>query len=358
MGSRYFLGGASPDGFASDFAWEQKGKYGILLQGGPGTGKSTLMRTVASVFADEDVTVYHCASDARSLDAVVLEERGVFITDATAPHEMSTPLPYVTGELVDMAQALNPLTLVPRAEVVKRLSDENSAMHQQCRSILSALGAMQSVSYEIGLQALQQEKLEAFAKRLSKRLIPKTIQRKGQPAQLCYRQCSALTPQGELLFLPDDYSVILLQDAYHVAACKLIAVLASILLQAGVSSIASRCLTLPQKQPVHLIIPSCKLAVLSAHMLSEKLPAPLTEISLKRFYNAEILRNRRSLHRFADKNATLLKSRAVAALQDALTIHDALEQHYIAALQRDMLDDIAVTVCNTIRKRFQKEYKM
>lgn len=358
MVSRYFLGGASPSGFASDFAAEQKGKYGILLKGGPGTGKSTLMRTVASVFADEDVTVYHCASDPRSLDAVVLEERGVFITDATTPHEMNTPLPYVTGELVDMAQALEPSMLAPKADAIKVLSAENSALHQQCRSVLSAVAAMQSVSYEIGLQGLQKEKLEAFAKRFSKRLMPKIAQKKGQPAQISYRQFSAITPQGELLFLPEDYGVVLLQDAHYAAACQLIAALSAILIQSGVSCIASRCLTLPQKPSVHLLLPQCKLAILSAHMLCEKTQTPLTEISLKRFYDAERLRSHRALHRFADKNAALLTSRAVAVLQDALTVHDALELPYIEALQRNTLDDIAVTVCNTIRRRFQKEYKM
>lgn len=358
MVSRYFLGGASPNGFASDFAAEQKGKYGILLKGGPGTGKSTLMRTVASVFADEEVTVYHCASDPRSLDAVVLEERGVFITDATAPHEMSTPLPYVTGELVDMAQALDPLALAPKAEAIKALSAENGGLHQQCRSVLSAVSAMQSVTYAIGMRALQQEKLEAYAKRMSKRLMPKISQRKGQSGQICYRQCSAITPQGDLLFLPPDYGVVLLQDSHHAAACKLIDALAANLTQSGVSCIASRCLTMPQVQPVHLLIPQCKVAVLSAHMLSEKISSPLTEISLKRFYDADILRNQRTLHRFADKNATLLKARAVAVLQDALTVHDALETPYIEALKRDTLDDITVTVCDTIRRRFPREYKM
>lgn len=356
--SRYFLGGASPNGFTSDFAAEQKGKYGILLKGGPGTGKSTLMRTVASVFADEEVTVYHCASDPRSLDAVVLEERGVFIADATAPHEMSTPLPYVTGELVDMAQALDPLVLVEKAATIKARSAENGALHQQCRSILTAVSAMQSISYEIGMQALQQEKLSAYAKRMSKRLMPKVSQRKGQSGQICYRQCSAITPQGDQLFLPPDYGVVLLRDSHHAAACNLIDALAAILTQSGVSCIASRCLTLPRMQPVHLLIPQCKLAILSEHMLGEKIPSPLTEISLKRFYDAEILRRQRTLHRFADQNATLLKARSVAVLQDALTVHDALETPYIEALKRDTLDDITVTVCETIRKRFQREYKM
>ncbi len=358
MVSRYFLGGASPDGFFSDFADAQQNKYGILLKGGPGTGKSTLMRTVASVFADEAVTVYHCASDPRSLDAVVLEERGVFITDATAPHEISTPLPYVTGELVDMAQALDALQLAHKADEIKALSAENSALHRQCRSILAGVSSMQSVSYDIGTQALQHEKLAAFAKRMSKRLLPKISQKNVQPAKILYRQCSAVTPQGDLLFLPPDYGVVLLKDTHYAAACALIAAFAQMLSQSGISCIVSRCLTLPQKQPVHLLIPECKLAILSDAMLSEKIETPLSEISLKRFYDAQILRTQRTLHRFADKNAALLKARAVAVLHDALNVHDALEKPYIEALHRDVLDDITVTVCDTIRRRFQREYKM
>ncbi len=358
MQSRYFLGGASATGFTSDFSKEQEGKYGILLKGGPGTGKSTLMRTVASVFADEAVTLYHCASDPRSLDAVVLEERGVFIADATAPHEMSTPLPYVSGELVDMAKALDPLAVAAHREEIETLSAENGRLHQQCRTVLSAVSAMQAVSFDIGMNALQGEKLFGYAKRMSKRLLPRASQRKATKGDLLYRQCNALTPQGDLLFLPDDYGVVLLKDSYYAAACTLIRTFSDILTQSGVSCIASRCLTLREHQAVHLLIPECKLAILSGDISSEDIAKPLSEISLKRFYDAEVLRKHRSLHRFATKNADLLKERVIAVLEDALTVHDMLEKPYINALQHDALERITIYVCDTIRKRFPKEYKM
>ena len=48
----YFLGGTSPTGFRSKFIEQIKkpGYYTYILKGGPGTGKSTLMKKVAEAF--------------------------------------------------------------------------------------------------------------------------------------------------------------------------------------------------------------------------------------------------------------------------------------------------------------------
>lgn len=355
MQNAYFLGGASPDGFFSDFPAAQKDKYGFLLKGGPGTGKSTLMKTVAAVFADEAVSVYHCASDPRSLDAVVLEERGVYIADATAPHEMSVKLPYVTGELVDMAAALDPMILADERDTILALAEENAAMHTQCRTVLAAAASMQSVSFGIGKTALLQEKLDAFVQRLVKRLMPKgTHGKSAAQGQIWYRQCSALTPMGNLLLLPEEYGVVLLQDDYGCAARFLIERFAERLSAAGMSCILSRCLTMNGSPAVHLLLPECKLALLNASLLEPLSQSPLMQINLHRFYEADALRKQRSLHRFAMKNGELLQKRAVSLLNDALTVHDALEKPYIAAQDRAKLEEITIAVCNGIRSRFPK----
>ena len=88
MQQSYFLGGVTAGGFRTRFSEQiqQPGFYTYILKGGPGTGKSTLMKRVAAAFDGEPISLYHCSSDESSLDAVVLEDRGVVIVDGTAPH--------------------------------------------------------------------------------------------------------------------------------------------------------------------------------------------------------------------------------------------------------------------------------
>ena len=57
MQNTYFLGGASPEGFATSFYAAHREYFGYFLKGGPGTGKSTLMKRIAAAFPEEDVSV-------------------------------------------------------------------------------------------------------------------------------------------------------------------------------------------------------------------------------------------------------------------------------------------------------------
>lgn len=88
---RYFLGANSPQGFYS--LYDQlinpaQARAIYILKGGPGCGKSSLMRRVAqrAEEAGETVEYIHCSGDPDSLDAVILPTHATAIVDGTAPH--------------------------------------------------------------------------------------------------------------------------------------------------------------------------------------------------------------------------------------------------------------------------------
>ncbi len=355
---QYFLGGASPEGFVSDFLTEQKSQYGYLLKGGPGTGKSTLLRTVAGAFADESVSLYHCASDPHSLDAVVLEDRGVYLADATAPHEMSVSLPFVNGELVDLGRALHPQQLMGDRDAIELLSLRNTALHDRVKTMLSAISSLKSISLSIGDSALQKEKLTAFAGRLAKRLVPHGRGAKHSVAvKPLYRQCSALTPAGMMTFLPEGYRCVLIQDEYGAAAIRLLGVLSETIAAGGMQCVLTRCLTLKGKPVVHCMIPECELNILTASQLEQAPTDPLMQINLQRFYDPASLRQQRMIHRFSMKSAASLLTQTTALLSEALQVHDDLERYFIASQNRTLLQETTDAVCTSIRKYHPKQSK-
>ena len=80
----FFLGANTPQGFVSRFdqlANPAEGWREFVLKGGPGTGKSSLIRKVA-----EHIELIHCSSDVDSLDGVILPEIKTSIADGTSPH--------------------------------------------------------------------------------------------------------------------------------------------------------------------------------------------------------------------------------------------------------------------------------
>lgn len=95
QGVGYFLGANSPLGFFSLYDQlidlETAARV-YILKGGPGCGKSTLMRQVAAdVEASGKRAEYIlCSGDPDSLDGVIFPELGVAIVDGTAPHGRET----------------------------------------------------------------------------------------------------------------------------------------------------------------------------------------------------------------------------------------------------------------------------
>ena len=89
---RFFLGANCPDGFISRFDHlydPENGWFAYILKGGPGTGKSTLMRRAAEHALGQGVQVemIHCSSDPDGLDAVIFPDYKACIVDGTAPQE-------------------------------------------------------------------------------------------------------------------------------------------------------------------------------------------------------------------------------------------------------------------------------
>ena len=87
---QYFLGANSPSGFYSlydQLISPEEARAVYILKGGPGCGKSTLMRKIAARAEESGLETEYilCSGDPDSLDAVLLPELGVALVDGTAP---------------------------------------------------------------------------------------------------------------------------------------------------------------------------------------------------------------------------------------------------------------------------------
>jgi len=101
--NHFFASANTALGFQNNFKYinnENKNGYLYILKGGPGTGKSTLLKTIANHFEKigEKVEYFHCSSDAKSLDGVRLIRKNISIVDGTAPHIIETTIPMVSFE--------------------------------------------------------------------------------------------------------------------------------------------------------------------------------------------------------------------------------------------------------------------
>ncbi len=93
--THFFLGANSGQGFQSLFSrfCEPENHYDLLvLKGGPGVGKSTMMHTIGKAMEDRGETVeyLYCSGDPSSLDGIHIPRIRTAIVDGTTPHGRET----------------------------------------------------------------------------------------------------------------------------------------------------------------------------------------------------------------------------------------------------------------------------
>ncbi len=118
-GRHLFASAITPDGmvnYLDTILAPMEQKY--VIEGGPGTGKSTLLRKVgnAATEAGLDVEFYHCALNPDKVEHVVIPEIGVALTKSIEPHTYrSAPEDVV----IDMDRCLDRGVVARNREVMR-----------------------------------------------------------------------------------------------------------------------------------------------------------------------------------------------------------------------------------------------
>jgi len=119
--THYFAGANTPQGFYSRYdqiAPADADKV-FILKGGPGTGKSTFMKRIASdlLARGYDVEYFHCSADNEGIDAIYVPAADAAVMDGTAPHVMDPKFPGAVEDIINLGQFWNEAAL--RAPEVK-----------------------------------------------------------------------------------------------------------------------------------------------------------------------------------------------------------------------------------------------
>ena len=127
----YFAAANSYKGFISYFdkVFDSKDYDRIfVLKGGPGTGKSSLMRRVSEYFSQNNFYVEEilCSSDPSSLDGVIGTKNGrkFAIIDGTAPHERDAVIPGAIDEIINLGGNWDERWLIGKRTEILNLTKE------------------------------------------------------------------------------------------------------------------------------------------------------------------------------------------------------------------------------------------
>jgi len=117
-----------------------------ILKGGPGTGKSSLMKKIKSCFCEMGVEVESilCSSDPESYDGIIIKgENGKFaILDGTAPHETDAKIPGAVDEIVNLGVAWNRDALMNFREEIIMINERKKSHYVKAYKYLKLAGEL------------------------------------------------------------------------------------------------------------------------------------------------------------------------------------------------------------------------
>ena len=349
-GCAYFAGANTAEGFRGLYdgiADERSLERVYVIKGGPGTGKSTLIRKAVGAAAKEGAAsvMYFCGSDPYSLDCAVLDGR-IAVLDGTAPHVRDMAYPGAASSLIDLSKFWDNGILENARDDILALSREKSACWESAYRWMRAAGAADEERSVHAEQCFDSAKADAYIGRLLKRLGRPEASESGRTEIRCTR---AVTMRGRF-YLPVferlAEKVFAVSDAFGCAA-PFMERLAGRLAAAGYDTAVSRLPVTGQIDGIYL--PVRRTAVVTEIPSGEFRPIRMT-----RFVRDGIADGVRGQMRLAARVEESCMEEACACLARASQSHFALEEIYKQAMDFPALGRYTRKVCAEIAERLKK----
>lgn len=347
--SKYFLAANSGVGFYSKFADNYGADWtAYIIKGGPGTGKSSLMRRFAAKAQEKNkkIVLCPCSSDPDSLDAVILPDSHVIMLDGTAPHVVEPKNPGVCEQIVNTGAFWDRSVLKNSAEKISAAANENKAYHKKAAAYITAAGSLKRFNFSHALSTCDINSCFEFGSRLAH----KYIRVRGIKAHEWVRFLGGITPKGHVFFNEtiDNESDrrVIIRDEYGAAASIILSAVRDYALSHHHEIITIKNPILPEDITDAIFIPDLKLAFLREEY--EKLNSSSYKINANRFYDIKQLNKAKEKCKFNKKAGAALLASAADCLRLAKLSHDKLEKHYINAMNFDALDSYTSTLLENI----------
>lgn len=347
----YFLGGIGPTGYAGFFDSlidNDSPLRAYLIKGGPGCGKSSLMRRIAerALHAGHDIEQIRCAGDPDSIDGVICPTLGFIILDGTAPHVLEPTIPVAKQAVISLYCCIDSRRIAAEIGQLRPLFDQNAQYAARAKRFITAAGSLHYDVTRTAAAALNSQKVTRYAGNLSAKCLPRG---KSQTGHEQLRFTCAFTPSGIVETGAANYAdcrfIHVFEDRFGAAAHAMLDIVRRHALDAGLDIITARSPMAPYDKIDSVFIPSLSMVFVHDSYLSPLSFPGSHLVHDRRFYEETTLSECQKRLGFCKRAALELISEGCALLAEAKKVHDNIEAVYTANFDFEKLAGLEKELC-------------
>lgn len=357
-----FPGGNTSEGFYSYYQYilgQTEASTIICLKGGPGTGKSSLMKDIGTYFSEkgEDVDYFWCSSDPDSLDGVLLRQKKIAVLDGTSPHIVDPQNPGAVDTILHLGEYWN-------GEVIRQYKSHIMQSNQKIRrwfgyaynSLKGASALMDSITCTYNEMMTPGELYREGAGIINRELSRHPITLSEGKRKKYF--ASAITPKGLINHLP---SII---KGYETIYCfmapvgfrtdSVLKTISENTVHRGFITEEFYCPMMPGSKIEHLLIPELSLAFITLNpyhdMDTTGLDAEIKTLEMCEFIDWNRTEPFMDTIRSYEEQIGMLINQTVGLLKKAKAEHDLLESFYIPNMNFQKIEELKTEIIGKIER--------
>lgn len=330
---------------------QQEANHIFCLKGGPGVGKSTFMKKIASKVSDAglDIDYLHCSSDPDSLDGIVVPNLRIAVIDGTAPHVIDPVNPGAVDEIINLGEYWDaPLIRNNKREIMQCSSNIARLFRRAYKYLAAAKNIMDDLteiydnaSNSAGAYLEAQSIIDTYFKN-------KPSGKLGKTRKLF---ATGFTPFGIISFaytlIDSSYQVYTVNHGFGNIASQMLERISNEACIRGLDAEIYYSPIAPDTRIEHVIIPKLKLAIMSNSKIFN-IENKGKAIDFDKYENAALVDEQEEAIDFDVQNFKALLDAAVSSLKNAKKLHDVLEGYYVPHMHFDKADKKAKEILNII----------
>ncbi|NLD20249.1 MAG: hypothetical protein GX663_08420 [Clostridiales bacterium] len=367
-----YPGGNTTKGFHSYYNFilpQNKAEKIIYLKGGPGVGKSTMMKKIGAYFEgkNESIDYMWCSSDPDSLDGVLLKDRNVAVIDGTAPHIIDPINPAAVDEILDLGRYWNREEIRKNRRQIIEITEKTGGFFDNAYGYLKIAGVEYEFLWEMLADTIDKKELSALKWQFDSKVNAMTPIRRAENkvkhdiivgnkinrGKESSFFAGAITPMGvrnsTLSLVKSLQKVIVLETPVGFKSQLFLEPAAARFQEAGYDVEKYYCPTDPERKIEHVIIPEIKMGIITNnpfHNLhlspkGKKVETVKVNVPPGKGVNSEIINQ---LIGSIRDNIDF----AVKYLHMAKECHDELEKYYSSNMDHEKIDEITEEIIEKV----------